>query len=150
MDDVVEKIRPFNRFYMPSMNLPGNHYLGSEYSVPEARVFYEIYANEGSSAARIAREMNIDKSYLCRIIKRHEQDGFIRREKSSADSRIYLLFLTDAGKKLAEDFIRKSNEEVAAALETLSEREKRLLADAIDTIIGILSKGMRKNENSSL
>ena len=38
----VEKVRAFNRFYMPSMNLLGNHYLGSEYSITEARVFFEI------------------------------------------------------------------------------------------------------------
>ena len=65
----VEKVRAFNRFYMPSMNLLGNHYLGSEYSITEARVFFEIYENEGCNAAHIAQIMNIDKSYLSRIIK---------------------------------------------------------------------------------
>lgn len=64
---------------MPSMNLLGDHYLGSEYSVTEARVFFEIYENEGCNAAHIAQLMNIDKSYLSRIIKKHEKSGYIHR-----------------------------------------------------------------------
>ena len=80
MDNVVEKIRAFNRFYMPSMNLLGNRYLGSEYSVTEARIFFEIYENEGCNAAHIAEQMNIDKSYLSRMIKGHEKNGYIRRD----------------------------------------------------------------------
>ena len=54
MNETIAKIRSFNRFYMPSMNLLGDHYLGSEYSVTEARVFFEIYENEGCNAAHIA------------------------------------------------------------------------------------------------
>lgn len=79
MNKTIAKIRAFNRFYMPSMNLLGDHYLGSEYSVTEARVFFEIYENEGCNAAHIAQLMNIDKSYLSRIIKKHEKSGYIHR-----------------------------------------------------------------------
>lgn len=45
--ETIYAIRAFNRMYMPFMNLLGNHYLGSEYSVTEARIFFEIYENEG-------------------------------------------------------------------------------------------------------
>lgn len=69
------KIRAFNRYYMPSMNLLGDHYLGSEYSITEARVFFEIHENQGCNAAHIAQLMNIDKSYLSRIIKKQEKKG---------------------------------------------------------------------------
>ena len=72
--EIVSKVREFNRFYMPKMNLLGNHYLGSEYSVTEARVFFEIYENEGCHAAHIAKVMNIDKSYLSKIIVKYEKE----------------------------------------------------------------------------
>lgn len=45
--DIVSKVREFNRFYMPKMNLLGNHYLGSEYSVTEARVFLKYMKMKG-------------------------------------------------------------------------------------------------------
>lgn len=78
--ETIYAIRAFNRMYMPSMNLLGNHYLGSEYSVTEARIFFEIYENEGCTATHIAQEMNIDKSYLSRILKNHEKKGYIYRQ----------------------------------------------------------------------
>ena len=141
MNEVIAKIRAFNRFYMPSMNLLGDHYLGSEYSVTEARVFFEIYENEGCNAAHIAQRMNIDKSYLSRIIKRHEKTGYIHRERSAGDSRSYHLFLTDAGKTRAEEFIRKSNEEIGKVINGLSSEEEHQLTEALETVTRLLSKG---------
>ena len=141
MNEVIAKIRAFNRFYMPSMNLLGDHYLGSEYSVTEARVFFEIYENEGCNAAHIAQRMNIDKSYLSRIIKRHEKNGYIHRELSAGDSRSYHLFLTDAGKTRAEEFIRKSNEEIGKVINGLSSEEEHQLTEALETVTRLLSKG---------
>ena len=141
MNETIAKIRIFNRFYMPSMNLLGDHYLGSEYSVTEARVFFEIYENEGCNAAHIAQLMNIDKSYLSRIIKRHEKSGYIHRKRSAGDSRSYHLFLTDAGKIRAEDFIRKSNEEIGKAINGLSSEEEHQLTEALETVTRLLSKG---------
>lgn len=141
MNKTIAKIRAFNRFYMPSMNLLGDHYLGSEYSVTEARVFFEIYENEGCNAAHIAQLMNIDKSYLSRIIKKHEKSGYIHRERSAEDSRSYHLFLTDDGKDRAEDLIRKSNEEIAKVIRGLSSEEEQQLTGALETITRLLRKG---------
>ena len=132
-EELVERVRAFNRFYMPSMRLLGNHYLGSEYSAAEARVFFEIYENEGCNAAHIAETMNIDKSYLSRILNAHERNGFVRRS--------YALSLTDSGKAKAEEFIRKSNGEIGSLLQGLSEEERSQLAEALDTITELLKRG---------
>lgn len=139
-EKIVQKVRAFNRFYMPSMNLLGNHYLGSEYSVTEARIFFEIYENEGCNAAHIAQIMNIDKSYLSRIIKSYEKNGYIQRIPSSEDGRSYDLFLTDKGKCKAEELFYKSDKEIGKILQDLSEDEQSRLADALDTITELLDK----------
>lgn len=144
MKALTEKIREFNRFYLPHMRLLGNHYLGSEYSATEARIFFEIYENEGCNAAYIAHLMNIDKSYLSRIIRAHERNGYIRREKSSEDGRSQKLFLTDKGKARAEEFIQRSNEEINGIIKGLSDEEEGRLSEAIDTMTQILSKGRRQ------
>lgn len=144
MSALTEKIREFNRFYLPHMNLLGNHYLGSEYSATEARIFFEIYENEGCNAAYIARLMNIDKSYLSRIIRAHEKNGYIRREKSSEDGRSQKLFLTDSGKARAEEFIRKSNEEIGNIIKGFSPEDEGRLSEAIDTMTQVLSEGRQQ------
>lgn len=141
MSRIIETVRRFNRFYMPSMHLLGDHYLGSEYSVTEARVFFEIYENEGCSAAHIAQRMNIDKSYLSRILKGHERNGYLRRVRSEEDSRCYHLYLTDAGKLRAEELVLRSNREIGEILGGLSQEEERQLTEALETIMTLLSKG---------
>ncbi|SER93831.1 MarR family transcriptional regulator [Streptococcus gallolyticus] len=90
--ETIYAIRAFNRMYMPSMNLLGNHYLGSEYSVTEARIFFEIYENEGCTATHIAQEMNIDKSYLSRILKNHEKKVIfiVKRQRKMGELIIFL------------------------------------------------------------
>ncbi len=137
----VEKVRAFNRFYMPAMNLLGNHYLGSEYSASEARVFFEIYENEGCTASHISQVMNIDKSYLSRIILGYEKKGYIKRVSSGVDKRSYNLYLTDIGKEKTEDFIRKSNADIESIVKILSDDEQIDLIKSLDNIINLLSKG---------
>lgn len=147
----IEKIRAFNRFYMPVMNLLGNSYLGTEYSITEARIFFEIYENEGCNAAYLSRIMNIDKSYLSRIIKAHEKHGYITREHSSADKRSYSLFLTEKGKQKAKKFIEDSNKDIANLLYGLSDEDEKSLINAIDTIMKILKqKGGIYHESNEL
>lgn len=138
--ETIEKVRVFNRFYMSSMNLLGNHYLGSEFSITEARILFEIYENEGCNATYIAQIMNIDKSYLSRIIKAHEKRGYISRKTSDTDARSYLLFLTMKGEKRAREFIQESNEEIETVLQGLSDKEEQSLMKAINTIMKLLSK----------
>lgn len=145
----VEKIREFNRFYMPSMNLLGNHYLGSEYSVTEARIFFEIYEHEGCNAASIARNMNIDKSYLSRIIRNHEKNGYIQRKSSDTDARSNLLFLTSNGKRRAEKLISDSNSEIEKIIKNLTKEEEKDLIKAIDIIIKLLDKGESGGHNEN-
>lgn len=135
---VVEKVREFNRFYMPAMKLLGNHYLGSEYSAAEARILFEVYENEGCNAAYIAKAMQIDKSYLSKILAWHEKSGFLQRIPSAGDRRSYHLYLTPAGKERTEEFIRRSNEEIGAILQNLSDREQLQLAQALDRIMELL------------
>lgn len=140
-DTLVNKIRAFNRFYMPAMNLLNNHYLGSEYSVTQARIFFEIYEHEGCTAAHIAQTMNIDKGYLSRILISHERNGYIKRIPSGEDGRSLQLYLTEAGTQRAEEFIRKSNAEIGTIIHSLSSEEMNTLADALDTITTLLQKG---------
>jgi len=131
---------------MSSMNLLGNHYLGSEYSVTEARIFFEIYENEGCNAAHIAKAMNIDKSYLSRIIKSHEKNGYIRRMASESDGRSYYLYLTESGVRRAEDFIRKSDEEIGEIIEPLANEECVSLVQALSMVIDLLNESRKQRE----
>ncbi|MBO5033638.1 MAG: MarR family transcriptional regulator [Lachnospiraceae bacterium] len=135
---VVQRIREFNRFYMPMLRLLDNHYLGSEYTPTEARVLFEIYENDGCNAAFIAKVMNIDKSYLSRIIRSHEKKGYLIRAVSEADSRSYHLHLTESGLSQTKDFIQKSNQQIGDIIKPLRQEECTELMKALNTATAIL------------
>lgn len=138
--DTVSRLRAFNRFYMPAMDLLGNHYLGSEYSVPEARTLFELYTRPGCTAAHIARTMNLDKGYVSRLLKAHEKNGYLYRVASPADGRASQLYLTDRGRARAEEFIRRSEEQIAALIAPLTPEECGELDRALDTVTALLRK----------
>lgn len=98
--------------------------------------------------------MNIDKSYLSRIIKRHENSGYIRRERSAGDGCACHPFLTEDGKARAEDLIRKSNEEIAGVIKGLSSEEaaKNGFQKCLKylKIIGDLGEHVRYNRRDKL
>ena len=144
-DQAVIRIREFTRFYLPALGLLGNSYLGSEYSAAEARVLFEIYERDGCNAAHIARRMNLDKSYLSRIIRSHEKNGYVSRTASTTDLRCFELHLTQAGKARTETFIRLSNEEIGNMIEGLSEAQHEQLIQAMDTITALLGSAAKKN-----
>lgn len=125
---------------MPSLNLLGNNYLESEYSAAELRVLYEAYENDGCTASYIADSLNIDKSYLSRIIRRHEKNGYLLRTVSKEDSRSFHIHLTEKGIEITEDFIMKSNLQIEELIERLDEQKCRKLIDAFDTITEILDE----------
>lgn len=137
-NQATEKIREFNRFYLPEFDLLGNNYLDSEYSAAEARVLYEIYTNCNCTAAQIVKAMHIDKSYLSRVIRSHEKKGYLYRTVSKDDGRAFELHLTEKGIEKVKNFINKSNEQVGSKLERLSDDECNELISAFDTIIRLL------------
>lgn len=148
-DDTVHSIRAFNRMYLSAMNLLGNHYLGSDYSIPEMRVLFEIYENRGCSAADIAKSAGIDKGYLSRMIKKLEKQGFVRRESSKSDSRSYRLYLTEEGTAHTQEYIRRSDEEVGKVISPLTEEERTRFLDAITTVQELLNVIKTRRSESS-
>lgn len=145
-EKAVYRVREFTRFYMPMLELLGNHYLGSEYSATEARVLFEVYEHDGCNAAHIASTMNIDKSYLSRIIKSHESKGYLVRMVSKTDSRSRELHLTELGVELTRDFIRRSNAQIGEILAPLDGEACEALMHALDTVTELL-KDCRNKQN---
>ena len=139
-DDIVLKIRNFNRFYLSVMNLYENNYLNSDYSMTESRVLYELYGKEGCTADDITKQLHLDKGYLSRIIKRFEKGELLKRQKSELDARFYNTHLTGKGRGVTEELIERTNQGIRKITNHLSEEECRQLGEAMDTIEKILKE----------
>ena len=60
---LVEQVRIFNRFYTREIGLLAEHLPGSEFTLAEARVLYELAQSREQTAADIIRSLGMDKAH---------------------------------------------------------------------------------------
>lgn len=129
----VKAVRAFNRFYTQRIGVL-DPYPGSEFSLTEVRVLYELAHRDQPTATGLARDLALDGGYLSRILRRFEGKGWLMRMPSPADARQSLLRLTDAGHKAFAPLQQKSREEASALLAPLDEAHRRKVIDALVTV----------------
>ena len=139
-DEVCNKIRAFNRFYTVQMELLSSNYLGSDYSVTETRVLFEIKNYSGCLQNDIVKTLHIDKSYLSRIIRRFSECGLVEKSKCDEDKRAGKLTLTELGEAETEKLIALTNSRITSQISGLDQGECNVLSAALGTVISILGK----------
>lgn len=117
----VEGVRAFNRFYTGVIGLLDRHILDSPFSLPEARVLYELYHREGLMAGEIAAELGIDKGYLSRMLDRFVRNKLVVRRPSPEDGRALHISLTAKGRTAFEALNEASDRQIRTILEPLPE-----------------------------
>lgn len=140
-EDIIERIREFNRFYTVLIGTLNKHFLDSEYSVTETRILFELDSHDGCQAKNIIDELHIDKSYMSRIMKRFEKQGLITKERVNEDHRAYTIQLTHQGHHEVKTLITKTNQQIHELLIALDMNECQEICDAMDLITKHLSKG---------
>src|SRR5262249_45077306 len=138
----VAAVRRFNRFYTSRIGVL--HYLGSDFSLAEVRVLYELaHRADPPTASELCRELEVDAGYLSRLLRGFERRRLITRTRSDVDGRRSHLALTAAGRAAFAPLGARSHDEIVKILAPLAEPDQRRLADAIATIQGVLRRGDR-------
>src|SRR5215510_4380888 len=122
--ELIERIRAFNRFYTSIIGLLEQHFLDSPFSMTEGRVLYEICNTEDCSAKKIRENIVIDEGYLSRILDSFSKRGLIRKTRSSGDGRLRIIVPTEIGKKEFAKLNENSNVLISQLIDKLSEQEQ--------------------------
>lgn len=93
------------------------------YSLTEARVIIEIGMMEQCIASHLVDILEIDRSYLSRIIAKLSKDGLLVKKGSTLDNRTSLISLTSKGTELYKQINEKSDEQILRLLQVLSQKE---------------------------
>ncbi|MEO8021814.1 bifunctional helix-turn-helix transcriptional regulator/GNAT family N-acetyltransferase [Polaromonas sp.] len=133
----VKALRGFNRFYTQRIGVL-TPYLGSELSLTDVRVLYELAHRQELTATGLGRDLGLDAGYLSRILRRFESQGWIARKPSPADARQSLLQLTEAGYQAFAPLQQRSRDEAAALLAPLPGPAQQQLTQALATVQRLL------------
>ncbi len=134
----IQAVRGFNRFYTQRIGVL-DPYLGSELSLTEVRVLYELAHRDQPTASELGRDLALDAGYLSRILRRFESKGWLARVPSIADARQSLLALTKAGHLAFAPLQQQSSDEAAALLAALGAGEQQKLVNAMGTVQRLLA-----------
>src|SRR5579875_3127507 len=93
-DDPVAAVRAFNRLYTNVIGVLRDGYLGTPYSLTEARLIFELGQQDSTEVASLRRGLDLDAGYLSRILTRFEADRLITRRRSDNDGRRQVIALT--------------------------------------------------------
>lgn len=131
--------RRFNRFYTRQIGVLRRNFLGSSYSLAEARVLYEIARGRGATTASdIGRALDLDAGYLSRVLRTFEKRGLIRRTASRLDARQSHLALTARGRQAYAPLEARSQRDIGAMLGRLAPDDQSRLIAAMNTIETLL------------
>ena len=137
-DDAVDAVRGFNRAYTRRFGLLDQQHLGSDFSLGEVRVLYELAHRDGLSAAGLARSLELDPGHLSRMLAGLRRGGLVRRERSSQDRRASVLGLTPAGRRAFDRLDRKATVQVSALLRAFPDGQRAELVEGLTGIRRLL------------
>jgi DNA-binding MarR family transcriptional regulator/ribosomal protein S18 acetylase RimI-like enzyme len=148
VDPYVDAMRRFSRFYTRKIGLLQEEFLGTDFSLTEGRVLYELAHKQESTAAAIAAALALDAGYLSRILSTFERKKLIAKSPSPTDGRQSILTLTARGRKAFSPLEARSSEQVGKMISTLSEPKKRRLVEAMQTVEDLLGGGGVEGERA--
>lgn len=134
LNEHVQSVRGFNRFYTQRIGVLGHGHLDSSYSLTEVRVLYELAHRERPVAVDLAKDLGLDAGYLSRILLRFQKLGLVKRTRSEHDGRQSHLALTAKGKATFDPLDSAASEEVGKMLKQLAPAERERVVSAMGTI----------------
>lgn len=110
---------------------------------PQFHALYHI-GDQGLPANELARELHCNASNMTGIIDRMTENGWVYREHSEADRRVWLVKLTEKGLQLKADIFPQHKQNIAKRMGVLSPEE----LVSLEKLLKKLRDGTSGEENS--
>lgn len=137
----VAAVRAFNRFYTQKIGVLDEGLLHSAYSLPEARVLWELAQRRQTTATELGRDLGIDAGYLSRMLASLEKRRLVTRRAARDDKRHRLLGLSARGRRVFHELDVRSADEIERLLRRLDGDGRRALVTSMRTIESLLGGG---------
>lgn len=133
-NDIITEIRGFNRFYTNILGLLDQHIIDSGYSLTEARILFEISKADTCTANQLCSVLDVDRSYMSRIINKFEKNELITRSVCDTDNRNIEIHMTEKGTDVFHELNSHANKQIDDLISKLTSNECKNLIDSIRTV----------------
>jgi DNA-binding MarR family transcriptional regulator/GNAT superfamily N-acetyltransferase len=133
MDATIASLRQFNRFFTQFVGALDPNFLGTDLTLAEARILYEIAHRAAPVAAEIQAGLGMDAGFVSRVLGRFETRGWIARSRGGEDGRRRPIALTEAGHAAFDQLDLRQRQAVEAVLHRLGPAQQDQLVQALDT-----------------
>ncbi len=137
---VVAQVREFNRFYTRRIGVLRPDFLGSEFSLTEVRILYELANRPRTIASELVAGLGLDPGYMSRLLKSFEAKGLVERRRLEHDGRTRLVTLTAAGRKRFSDLDARQARDIETLMSGLGDEQRGRLIAAMRAIREILQE----------
>lgn len=139
MTNQVDAMRSFNRFYTRRIGLLGQRLMDSPFSLPEARILYELANGGADTVADLARLLDIDRAFVARIVGRFRTRGLVASGNAGARGGLRPLSLTEAGHRAFAALDRDAAAQMEELLASLEAPQAARLTEAMQQIRTLLA-----------
>lgn len=133
-NDMITEIRGFNRFYTNILGLLDQYIIDSGYSLTEARILFEISKTDTCTANQLCSVLNIERSYMSKIINKFEKKQLITRCACNADNRNMEIRMTQEGMSVFHELNNRANEQIDKLIANINDTDCEKLINSIRTV----------------
>lgn len=101
---------------------------------PQFHALYHI-DDEGIPSHELAKELNCNASNMTGLIDRMEQNKWVYRVHCKDDRRVWLIKLTEEGKRLKEELIPKHQKNIEERMRALNQEELITLKSLLNKLM---------------
>lgn len=134
----IQAIRHFNRLYTQKLGLLKKNVFNSEISWAEARILMEVSEIETPTLIIISKNLELDKSYVSRVIQKLSGLKYLTKQVSSTDKRAKILVLTSTGQAVVDQLDQSSDDQINLMLANLSQQEADAFYQAVMDLAKLL------------
>lgn len=135
----AEAMRRFSRFYTRKIGVLEEGYNGTDLSLSEARVIYELAQHEGTTASVLVDVLGVNPGYVSRMLKGLAARGLVTRSPAPGDARQQNLQLTEAGQETFAALNARSRNDMLRLVGDLTAAQQKRLIRAMSEIETLLS-----------
>jgi DNA-binding MarR family transcriptional regulator/predicted N-acetyltransferase YhbS len=134
----IASLRRFNRLYTSRIGALDGEHLHTPFSLPQARLLYELAQGKGLSASALAARLALDPGHVSRLWRSLARERLVRHARAATDGRSVMLSLTSAGRAAFRRLDQRASQAVGELLDALPAPAQRELVGAATTLERLL------------